>query len=162
MKLIAIILLVPFLISCQAQTNFVKISPENGTMDLMMESGGFGKKGTIQTYFISLIQEDSPFVEKNKRIKLTQGFIVIKLKRELLDRNNPAYVLLDSLNQCNKAFMWDVSKTSNWSDDEKKDILKLRENTYMIRRSFFSHVKFNVESISIKNGISNNAFLTYE
>ena len=162
MKKILTIFLCILLFSCTTKTEFVKLSPVNGTFELMLESGELGKLGSVQTYFISHVKEAGIFYEQSKRIKLEQGFIVMNLKRTPGDKNDKPYQLLDSLNECERAFNVDIGINSNWSDEEKKYWQHMRDNAHAVRTRFFTHVKINVEQTAIKTGISQKGFLSYE
>lgn len=152
MKQLLLLCLIGF--ACNGQTKFVKISPEMGAIELMTESGEFGKPGITQIYFVSFIKE--------RNIEMKEGFLVIKLERVGTMIPVEAYELLDSFLLCEKAFRVDISESSNWSASDKEQWKKLREISYEVRHRFFNRVKFKVEIESLKTGISKKAFLSYE
>lgn len=151
------------IIKDMVQERFVPITPEQGTLELMTEGGTFSSPVITQVYFIKAIKENSPLLDSSKRIRLTEGFIVIKLKRYPSDKNTLSYKMLDSLNESKQALTMNLDGVgTRWTEEEKK-YWRDWQNLYRdINYRFHQHVRWYVEKSALKAGISRFCFLSYE
>jgi hypothetical protein len=127
----------------------------------MTVGGEFGKSGTVETYFISMIEEDGPFVV-GERMNLEQGFLVVKLSRHKSDSTKLIYRMLDSMNDCKSAFHAVIDGINNWSEEEKAEFKHKRNIEPEVRSRFYNHVKLMVTKESLSTGICKDAWLDYK